>query len=211
MLLNFSQIISRYNLKITGIVQVGAHHGEEIPEYTKQGIKNIVLIEPCAPAFNILQNKFGAHHHIKLYNVACGSYNGEADMHVETSNKGQSNSLLKPKNHTTQYPDIKFCEKERVHVKTLDSLQLPMHKYNMLNMDCQCSEMQVLIGAKKTLEAIDYIVSEVNYPGAELYEGCTDIKEMDEFLKTFGFYRPEDPKWVGGTWGDTLWIKNRKP
>lgn len=207
MLLNFSQLIGKYRLKISGIVQVGAHHGEEIAEYTRHGIKNIVLIEPCAPAFKILQNKFGAHHHIQLYNVACGSYNGEAEMHVETANKGQSNSLLKPKNHTTQYPDIKFSGSEKVRVKTLDSLELPMHKYNMLNMDCQCSEMQVLIGAKKTLESIDYIISEVNFPGAELYEGCTDIKEMDEFLKGYGFYRPEDPKWIGGTWGDTLWIK----
>jgi hypothetical protein len=53
MLLNFSQLIGKYRLKISGIVQVGAHHGEEIAEYTQHGIKNIVLIEQCAPAFKI--------------------------------------------------------------------------------------------------------------------------------------------------------------
>lgn len=207
MLLNFPNLIKRYNLNIKGVLQVGAHHGEEVPEYSKHGIKNIVLIEPCAPAFKILQNKFGSHHHIQLFNCACGSYIGEASMHVETANNGQSNSLLKPKNHIKQYPDIQFTDSEKVRVTTLDSLPLSMHKYNMLNMDCQCSEMQVLIGAKKTLESIDYIISEVNYPGAELYEGCTNITEMDDFLKAFGFVRPEDPEWIGGTWGDTFWIK----
>jgi FkbM family methyltransferase len=206
MLLNFSDLVSKHRLKITGIIHVGSHFGEEVPEYSKNGIKNIVLIEPCAPAFKILQNKFSAHHHIKLFNVACGSYNGEAVMHVETANKGQSNSLLQPEKHLSHYPDIKFTSSELVKVVTLDSLQL-FAKYNMICMDVQGAEGHVLRGAAKTLETIDYVYTEVNQDNAELYKGATGISELDKLLHEFSRV---ETTWTNQGWGDSLYIRKSK-
>lgn len=208
MLLNFSDLITRHSLNITGIIQVGCHHCQEVPTYHAHGIRKLVLIEPCAAAFKIAHHKYGSDPYITLLNFACGSYTGEASMFVETANQGQSNSLLKPKNHMKQYPDIKFRDTEMVQVRPLDALPIPAG-CNMLNIDTQCSEMQVLTGAKRTLDTIDYIMSEVNAPGAELYEGCTDINEMDAFLSTWDFVRVEEPKWINGTWSDSFWIKKR--
>lgn len=210
MLLNFPDLITKYSLKISGILQVGGHHGQEVPIYHKHGIRKIVLIEPCGPAFKILQQKFGKDPDITLFNVACGSYTGEASMFIETANQGQSNSLLKPVNHLKQYPDIKFAGTETVQVRPLDALPLPSG-LNFISLDVQCFEMQVLVGAKKTLESIDYVMSEVNAPGAELYEGCTDINELDAFLKPYGFVRPDEPQWINNSWTDSFWIKNRQP
>ena len=205
MLLNLTNLIKKHSLKISGVIHVGSHHGEEVPEYSRNGIKNIALIEPCSPAFKILQNKFGAHHHIKLFNVACGSYSGEAVMHVETANKGQSNSLLQPVNHLAHYPDIKFTASELVKVVTLDSLQLG-NKYNMINIDVQGAEGHVFRGARQTLEHIDYIYTEINQDGANLYKGATGISELDALLS--GFKRIET-SWVGSAgWGDALYIKS---
>lgn len=203
MLLNFKEIVRKHQLQITGIIQCGAHFGEETPEYGALGIKNIVLIEPCGPAFKTLKNKFSPHHHIKLYNVACGSYNGEAVMHVETANKGQSNSLLEPVNHLNHYPDIKFTSSEMVKVVTLDSLQL-FFKYNMLVMDVQGAEGHVLRGAAKTLETIDYVYTEVNKDDANLYKGATGISELDLLLKDFSRV---ETSWTGQGWGDALYIR----
>lgn len=208
MLLNFSALIKRYDLKISGILQVGAHHGQEVPIYRKHGIRQVALIEPCSPAFKILHDKYGKDPDITLFNCACGSYTGEAAMFTETANQGQSNSLLKPANHLKQYPTIQFKDTELVQVRPLDALPLP-EGLNFLSIDTQCSELQVLSGAKTVLESIDYIMAEVNAPGAELYEGCTDINEMDQFLMYWKFYRPEEPKWINNSWTDSFWIKQK--
>lgn len=202
MLLNLSQLISKHSLKITGVIHCGAHHGEEIPEYHKHGIKDIALIEPCANAFQILQLKFAAHHHIKLFNVACASYMGEADMYTEQANRGQSNSLLKPVNHLRHYPEIQFKNRERVRVVTLDSLQLG-ERYNLLNMDVQGAEGHVLRGGSETLKHIDYVYTEVNKDGANLYQGATPISELDQLLHEF---ERVETSWVESAgWGDALY------
>lgn len=205
MLLNLSTLIKEYALKITGVIHCGAHHGEECPVYHQHGIKDVVLIEPCKAAYQVLQLKFAAHHHIKLINVACGSENGTGVMHTETANKGQSNSLLKPVEHLRHYPDIQFKGTEEVRVCTMDSLNLG-NRYNLLNMDVQGFEAHVLRGATATLKHIDYVYTEVNQDGANLYRGAAGITELDKLLQDFDRV---ETKWTGQGWGDALYI--RKP
>jgi FkbM family methyltransferase len=170
------------------------------------GIKNIALIEPCAKAFNILQNKYGAHHHIKLFNYACTYASGEATMYTETANKGQSNSLLKPKEHLTHYPDIQFTGNEIVKTIRLDALQLN-GSYNMLNIDVQGAEAHVLTGAPQTLNHIDYVYTEVNKPGANLYESACDINDLDRILCD---YDKVAVQFTAQGWGDALYIRKTK-
>lgn len=202
MLLNLTELIRKYKLKITGVLHIGAHEGQEVPEYHRNGIKDIVLIEPCAKAFNVLKNKFNAHHHIKLFNIACGAHDGEAVMVTETANKGQSNSLLSPADHIRQYPSIVFNGTELVKLKTLDSLQFES-KYNMINSDCQGYEGEVFKGASETLKNIDYIYSEVNKNN--VYEGCILVDQLDKLLADFK--RVETGQWVNDSWTDALYIK----
>lgn len=202
MLLNFPDLITKYSLKINGLTQCGAHWGEETSTYLRMGIKPIVLIEPCGPAFSILEEKFGDHPDITLVNLACGSYTGEASMFVETANGGQSNSLLKPSMHMRHYPDIKFHDKELVQVRPLDSLALPA--YNTLVMDVQGGECQILVGARQTLPFIDYVYSEVNEDNANLYEGACGLSELDAILHEFK--RVETGMTKQG-WGDALYIR----
>src|SRR6478735_848898 len=163
MLLDLTTLIRKYNLKITGVIHISANIAQEHEDYVKNGIKEIVYIEPCAPAFNILQKKFAGQHHIKLINCACAAVDGEAQMFTETANKGQSNSLLQPMRHLQHYPNIEFKGTEQVRVRRLDNLMLTIpYKYNMINMDVQGAEGAVIIGAKDTLAVIDYIYTEVN-------------------------------------------------
>jgi FkbM family methyltransferase len=209
MLLNLTDLIQKYSLKITGVIHVGAHHGEEVHEYRANGIKDIILIEPCAKAFNYLRNKFASHHEIKLINKACASVDGEAEMYTETANKGQSNSLLQPARHLQYYPDIKFTGKEMVSVNRLDTI---MHfhypgRYNMINMDVQGAEGAVIIGGRQTLEHIDYVYTEVNEDGAQLYKNATKISDLDELLKDF--VRAETA-WTEQGWGDALYMRKTK-
>lgn len=203
MLLNFPDLIAKYSLKITGLVQIGAHWGEETDTYLRMGIKPIVLIEPCGPAFNILTEKFGSHPDITLLNFACASYTGEASMFVETANGGQSNSLLKPAMHMRHYPNIKFRDTELVQVRPLDALPLPL--CNTLVMDCQGGECQILTGARQVLQSIDYIYTEVNADNANLYEGAGGMTELCAILHEFAVV---ESSWVSNHgWGDACFIR----
>lgn len=211
MLLSLTNLINKYSLKITGVIHVGAHYGEEVAEYHKHGIKNIMLIEPCSAAYKVLENKFRPHHHIKLLNFACAAVEGEAEMYTETANKGQSNSLLQPVRHLQHYPDIQFTGKEKVRVTRLDTITSwhydAAEKYNMINMDVQGAEGAVIIGAKETLQYIDYVYTEVNEDSAQLYKNATRISDLDELLKEF---QRVETSWTEQGWGDALYIRKTK-
>jgi len=67
-------------------------------------------------------------------------------------------------------------------------------------------ELNVLKGATKSLNTINYVLTEINQ--AELYENCSLVSELDLFLSNLGFSRVETD-FCGGTWGDALYIKDK--
>jgi len=205
MLLNFEKLITKYHLNIQGVIHIGAHYGEEYELYNHCGIDKQLWFEPLESNFNVLKNMIGNINDIILEKYALGNENKEMQMYVETVNRSQSSSLLKPKIHLTQYPMIKFDKTENVQMTRLDDyLQDKDYDYNFINIDVQGYELEVFKGAEKTLQNIDYIISEINR--AELYENCVQSYELDIFLGQFGFRRVETD-FVGGTWGDAFYIK----
>lgn len=203
MLLNFPSLVKKYSIKVNGCIHVGSHHAQEHPDYVAAGIKRFVYIEPCTAAFNVLKNKFAAHHHIQLFNYACGEVECEQVMYTGSQNEGQSNSLLKMAKHSQIHPGITLPNTELVTVKRLDSLGLAHKGYQLLVMDCQGFEGRVIKGAAETLKQMNYVYTEVNKD--EVYQGCTLIGELDELLHEFD--RVETGSWVGGMWSDALYIR----
>lgn len=203
MLLNFPSLVQKYSIKATGCIHIGAHHAQEHNDYVSAGIKRFVYIEPCAAAFNVLKNKFAAHHHIQLFNVACGEVECEQVMYTGSQNQGQSNSLLKMGKHLQIHPGITLPSTELVTVKRLDSLGLAHKGYQLLVMDVQGFEGRVLKGAAETLKQINFVYTEINRD--EVYQGCTLVDEMDELLKEFE--RVETGAWVGGLWTDAFYLR----
>jgi hypothetical protein len=56
------------------------------------------------------------------------------------------------------------------------------------------------------MNQLKYIYVEVNK--RELYEGCTRVDDLDQFLSDFGFKR-KTTRWVlGKGWGDALYLKD---
>jgi len=202
MLLDFEELIKKYNLKIRGVIHIGAHYGQEHQIYKNENIGNIVYFEPLLKNFQIL--KENVKDEAILFNLALGCEKNEIEMVVENNNLGQSSSILEPHLHLQQYPIIQFDKKELVKMEKLDDIDIKFEHYNLINIDVQGYELNVFCGAKKVLEKIDYIISEVNR--ADLYKNCTKVEELDLFLKTYGFERVET-SWVGNTWGDALYIK----
>lgn len=205
MLLNFPSLVKKYSIKAHGCIHVGAHHAQEHSDYVAAGIKRFVYIEPCAATFNVLKKKFAAHHHIQLFNIACGEVECEQVMYTGSQNDGQSNSLLKMQKHLQIHPGITLPHTELVTVKRLDSLGLAHKGYQLLVMDCQGFEKWVLKGATETLKQVNYIYTEVNKDF--VYEGCTLIDELDKLL--YEFERVETGAWVGNAWTDALYIRRK--
>lgn len=203
MLIPLPPLIERFNMKIKGIIHVGAHWGQEYEAYRQSGVSDIVFIEPCEVAFKRLKGTFGATESVLLIQCACGEADGTAEMYVETANQGQSNSLLKPDQHLKHYPQIQFPDRELVPVRRLDNILRHPDKYNFLMMDTQGAELLVLKGATATLPFIDYIYTEVN--DQELYAGNALVTELDDYLPDF---RRVATNWVGNAgWGDAVYVR----
>lgn len=189
-------------MDVKGIIHIGGHYGEEIDEYIRNGIQEIVIFEPLSDSFDILcENIQELNANIIAHQVALGSEETTATMYV-SDNEKQSSSLLKPKVHITHHPHVKFPETEEVEVKVLDDFDYT--KYNFINMDVQGYELEVLKGATETLKHVDYVYCEVNRD--EVYEGNAYVEELDEFLSAYNMERVET-SWEGQIWGDALYLK----
>jgi FkbM family methyltransferase len=204
MIFDLKQLIKKYNMNLQNIIHIGGHYGSEVKLYKEINSACIVeIFEPHPDTFTIMKNNVSNFSKINCHNVALGPIETTMKLFVETANQGQSNSLLTPKHHTTQYPHIRFNDTIEVPVKTLDSFNLDS-SYNFISIDVQGFELEVLKGATETLKNIDYLIVEVN--NSELYEGCCMVKDLDLFLQKFGLQRVET-NWEGGTWGDGFYIK----
>tara|TARA_B100000963_G_scaffold295000_1_gene265811 strand:- start:215 stop:829 length:615 start_codon:yes stop_codon:yes gene_type:complete len=204
MLINFSDLKNKYRMNIKGIIHIGGHYGEEITDYLREGIQNILVFEPLNENFDILTEKVkDLNANIEGYQVALGSKPGEYKMYV-SDNEKQSSSILKPKVHLTHHPHVKFPSVETVEVHLLDDYNC--YDYNFINMDVQGYELEVLRGGLETLKQVDYVYCEVNRD--EVYEHNAYVQEIDEFLSDYDMIRVETD-WAGDIWGDALYIKSK--
>lgn len=204
MLIRLSDIVTKYNLKINGVLHIGAHYGQEYSDYAKQGITNMIFFEPVQSNYKRLLVVLPKNENIKTFNIALGNETGEKEMYIETANHGMSCSLLEPGLHLSQYPHITFDTKEVVKIDRLDNIDFDRQKYDMMNIDVQGYELEVFKGSIKTLKTIDIIYCEINFE--EVYKGCGLAEDVDNFLKKFGFIRILTDK-SNRTWGDALYLK----
>ena len=205
MILDLKKIVKKYNIKIKGVIHIGAHLGQEYSIYNKMNISNMVFFEPQKDIFNQLSMHVQQSENIKLYNIALGNQTGTIKMYVD-SYKQQSSSLLKPKKHLNQYPHIQFNDECYVKIDKLDNI-IKSREYNFISMDVQGFELEVLRGGTSVLKHIDYIQTEVNRD--ELYQDCVQVGQLDEFLTQYDFIRVIT-NWKGKNWGDAFYIKKVK-
>ncbi len=188
---------------ITGIIQVGAHHGNEY-HILKNICKNILMFEPQKSAYNILKENI-KDSDVIIENLALGSVKQKTTMYIESKNQGQSSSILLPQLHLIQYPTIQFIGSEEIEMITLNEyFENKKFNYNLFTIDVQGYELEVLKGCTNYLNNVDYILCEVNR--AELYKDCPMVENIDLFLNSYGLKR-KITSWDGYTWGDALYVR----
>ena len=207
MLISFTDLKKKYSMDIKGIIHIGAHYGEEISEYIRNGIQDIVVFEPLKSNFEILEENLSDFNaNISGHQVALGNDEKMVTMYV-SDNEQQSSSILKPKLHLENHPTVGFPGVEEVEMKKLDSYMEETVGFNFINMDVQGYELEVLKGGSETLKHIDYVYCEVNRD--EVYEDNAYIEQLDEFISVYNMERVET-YWQGGIWGDALYVRNSK-
>ena len=191
---------------ITGVIHVGGFRGEELPMYRSIGVKDTFMFEPQKKLYDII--KLQTLPTETVYNVALGCDRGKMELNISHRLGGiengdrASSSLLKPKVHLIEHPEVTFTHTETVEVCVLDDYNL---QANFMNIDVQGYELNVLKGSEKTLSNVDALVVEVNRD--EVYEGCCQIDDIDNFLKQRGFHR-KAVVWQSKSWGDALYARN---
>lgn len=196
-----------YGIRPSGVVHVGAHQGNEISTYRKNGIKKVVFIEANPKLASGLRDRFKVQSDVKVIEAAASDTEGRATFNITTMD--QSSSLLPLKEHARLYPKIKVDHSVEVRTARLDDLLVEagveFQDIDFIAMDIQGAELMALRGATRCLGNVKALQIEVNYK--QLYEGCALIAEVDEFLAKHDFIRVHTQTPYSETWGDALYVR----
>jgi|UniRef100_A0A6C0CLA0 FkbM family methyltransferase len=198
--------MSSFNLKISGILHVGAHECEELKDYVKYNINPQQIYWVEAMEHKVLLMK--AQNIPNIYQAIIDEVD-DKEITFNVANNGQSSSLLEFGTHTIHHPHVKFTGNIQGKTKRLDTLieenNIPIQHLNFLNFDIQGVELRALKSMEKYLSHVDYIYTEINTD--YVYKDCNLVGEIDEYLKKFGFTRVATKIASNFGWGDAFYIK----
>jgi FkbM family methyltransferase len=174
--------------EIGTVIDVGAHKGE-FASGIKSVLPNALLyaFEPQPDCHAVLAERVKKYPGVETRCLALGKHIGISEFHRNAFSK--SSSLLAMSDlHRAAYPWTAREEHTSVRVSTLDnelgSLDLPGKI--LLKIDVQGYELEVLKGAAKLLERVDYVLVETSV-GGRLYEGEATFEEVSTHLARLGF------------------------
>jgi FkbM family methyltransferase len=200
MLFPLSDCVKNHGIKITGVLHVGAHTGEENDAYLAEGVpqSSIYWVEAIPELCTTLSHRFP-----NVIQAVVSDTVGPVEFKI--TNNLQSSSILELKTHLIEHPNIDVIRRIQTTSVKLDTL---VEQYNIkadfLNMDIQGAELKCLKGFEKGLGMINAIYAEVNEK--ELYAGCALLPELDTWLAERGFVRV-DIKMTQHGWGDALYVR----
>jgi len=204
MLISLETLYKKYNLKINGILHVGAHECEELKVYNKVGVTDIIWIDGNDDICKRMRLKYPDQ---KIYTAIISDTDNQIVDFIITNN-GQSSSILELEEHKIQHPQVYEVERRKLTTTTIKTLfdeqKLDIGKYNFLNCDTQGAELLVLKGIGEDLKKFDYLYLEVNTK--HLYKDCPLLPEILDYVGKFGF-RQVELKMTPHFWGDIFMVR----
>lgn len=169
------------------IIDCGAHDGSDSIELASIIGGRIYSFEPVPAVFKKLQDKTMKFNSIKCFQQALADRDGHIDFHVSGGTSDGSSSILVPKEHLNDHPDVSFNEVIRVKCQTLDAWaeENKIEKIDLLWLDMQGFEMQMLMTSPRMLNKVIAIHTEVST--RETYHGVVTYNKMKSWLEEQGF------------------------
>ena len=199
------KILNKNKKNITGVIQVGANIGQELPLITNI-TENIYLFEPLSKVFEELKKNSSNYKNVNIFNYALGEKEEISFIHIANTNNSASSSILKPTLHLDYFPQIEFETSEEINIKRFDNIDFQFYA-NFLILDVQGYELKVIKGFGDSLDNIDFIYTEVSTE--EMYENNILIQELDHELYELGFLRTNTKFASNKPQGDALYIKSK--
>lgn len=169
------------------VIDVGANVGQFAISSAKLfSDVSIYSFEPNPECVNTLQKNVRALSNVRVYPVALGDSEGEVTFHVN-SHSHSSSILPLADTHKAAFPDAVECRDIKVKMSTLDAVmsEASLKPPVLLKLDVQGYETQVLSGAGKTLERVDYVILEASFK--PMYEGEKTFLDVISFMGRMGF------------------------
>jgi FkbM family methyltransferase len=189
------------------IVEAGAHIGIDTNEmYRFWPGCTIYAFEPVPELYERLKKNTAGLKNVICYPLALSNMRGTAKMFVSSGSSDGSSSLLLPKEHLSEHPDVIFDAQVDVKTVTLDdwARENNIKRVDFLWLDLQGHELAVLQSATKVLETVSAIHTEVSIK--EMYVGGHLYCELSEWLKQNGFFAvKEELPWPD--MGNVLFVK----
>jgi FkbM family methyltransferase len=167
------------------VIDAGANRGQYARALRKGGYGGLIVsFEPLSDAFAELESSLSADPRWTGHRLALGEGESEQVIHVASSD-ASSSLLLMTDELAAAIPGIGYTRTERIIVRALDDVALPVERPALLKMDVQGYEDRVLRGAARTLQRVALIEAELSL--ANLYEEQPSFSAMIAFLHELGF------------------------
>lgn len=170
------------------IIEAGAHVGIDTLEMSRVWPKgSIHAFEPVPDIFAKLAENTKGLRNVKLYPCALGAATGTARIFVSGGTSDGSSSLLEPKEHLTEHPEVHFNSRIEIPVMTLDdwSEKYGVRNADLLWLDMQGNELAAMKAGERILGTVRAIHIEVSLK--EVYRGVPLYPEVRQWLEARGF------------------------
>jgi FkbM family methyltransferase len=206
MLISVENLTKIWKIQPKGVLHVGAHLAEESEDYAQHNWGKTIWIEAQTNLVDQLRKKLDPQFN-QVINATVWSEPG-ITLQFNVSSSSQSSSLLNFGTHKNDYPDIFVTKSYSVTTSTLDEILDSDSEFDFVNLDVQGVELEALKGLGARFDNVKWIYSEVNKK--EVYENCSDVKEIDRYLQERGFRRVATRWMKGQGWGDALYIRKEQ-
>ena len=201
-------MVQAFGIHPRSVLVVGANRGQERDDLLALDACEAVFVEPIPHIFETLVGRIADHNHFKAVQAVLSDVAGQVvDFHV-TSNI-DSSSMLKLGLHKQMHPEVTHAETIRLVTRTVDDIACETGiDFNILFMDVQGAELKVLHGARRTLDRLDAVYTEVSHQA--LYEDAVTFTELISFMNAHDFWlawSKVGPK----LYGDALFVKLPRP